>query len=142
MVLRPDGQVMGGPVINAQAVTNWSDPDGLRPCGGRWAVYKDPAEGKAVSGALVTVALPVTSTSSEHMWQPRSVCKSHIGQLASHDLVRLPDTPLHVSSTCFTPLLMQGSPHLNGAQANSWRSLCCHHQLCLSCDARGLMQCR
>ncbi|KAG5181477.1 hypothetical protein JKP88DRAFT_222337 [Tribonema minus] len=47
LVLRPDGQVVGGPVVNPTAVTSWSDPAGVRACGGRWAVYEDTAEGKA-----------------------------------------------------------------------------------------------
>jgi hypothetical protein len=44
MILRPDGQVVGGPPISVSpdVVKEWSDPGGIRSCGGRWAVYTAP----------------------------------------------------------------------------------------------------
>jgi hypothetical protein len=44
IILRPDGQVVGGPPISISpdVVKEWSDPGGIRSCGGRWAVYTAP----------------------------------------------------------------------------------------------------
>lgn len=47
VILRADGQVIGGPTVRRTPGVTWSDPEGLRPVGGRWVVYKDEQTGQA-----------------------------------------------------------------------------------------------
>lgn len=47
IILRADGQVVGGPAVRITPEVKWSDEEGLRPVGGRWAVYADEQTGRA-----------------------------------------------------------------------------------------------
>ena len=61
IILRPDGQVVGGPAISISpnVVNDWSDPDGIRSCGGRWAVYlvEDTENSDMVSGMTAFISV-------------------------------------------------------------------------------------
>lgn len=46
VILRADGQVIGGPTVRRTPDVKWSDPEGLQPVGGEWVVYKDPKNGR------------------------------------------------------------------------------------------------
>lgn len=46
LILRADGQVVGGPAVRRTPEVEWSDPEGLRPVGGHWEVYKDDETGR------------------------------------------------------------------------------------------------
>lgn len=39
LVLRADGHVVGGPTVRKTTEVEWSDPEGLKPVGGKWSVY-------------------------------------------------------------------------------------------------------
>ncbi|CAN0354890.1 unnamed protein product [Discosporangium mesarthrocarpum] len=41
IIFRADGRVVGGPSMRETPEVSWSDPEGLRPQGGAWRVYKD-----------------------------------------------------------------------------------------------------
>ena len=47
VILRADGQVIGGPTVRKTPGVAWSDPEGLRPVGGEWQVYSDAKTGRA-----------------------------------------------------------------------------------------------
>ncbi|CAN0137057.1 unnamed protein product [Ectocarpus fasciculatus] len=47
VILRADGQVVGGPTVRKTPGVEWSDPEGLQPVGGRWAIYSDKRTGRA-----------------------------------------------------------------------------------------------
>lgn len=47
LILRADGQVIGGPTVRTTPGVEWSDPEGLQPVGGEWVVYKDKNTGRA-----------------------------------------------------------------------------------------------
>lgn len=38
---------MGGPTVKNTPDVEWSDPEGLKPVGGRWGVYSDQRTGRA-----------------------------------------------------------------------------------------------
>lgn len=46
VILRADGQVIGGPTVRKTPGVAWSDPEGLRPVGGQWEVYSDKKTGR------------------------------------------------------------------------------------------------
>ncbi|CAM9488771.1 unnamed protein product [Phaeothamnion confervicola] len=59
IILRADGQIMGGPVVSRQT-TSWSDPDGLRACGGNWEVKSgDDGRSKMLMRIFLTRARDV-----------------------------------------------------------------------------------
>lgn len=43
----PDQKVVGGPTVRKTPGVEWSDPEGLQPVGGRWAVYSDKRTSRA-----------------------------------------------------------------------------------------------
>lgn len=47
IILRADGQVVGGPAVRKTPEVKWSDEEGLKPVGGRWEVYTDEQTGRA-----------------------------------------------------------------------------------------------
>ncbi|CAM9187367.1 unnamed protein product [Ectocarpus sp. 6 AP-2014] len=47
VILRADGQVVGGPTVRKTPGVEWSDPEGLQPVGGRWAIYSDKRTSRA-----------------------------------------------------------------------------------------------
>lgn len=47
IILRADGQVVGGPPVRLTPDVKWSDPEGLRPVGGSWEVYSQEETGRA-----------------------------------------------------------------------------------------------
>lgn len=46
VILRADGQVVGGPPVRQTKDVKWSDPEGLRPVGGMWEIYKHEETGR------------------------------------------------------------------------------------------------
>lgn len=46
VILRADGQVIGGPTVRQTPDVEWSDPEGLKPVGGEWVVYSDVETGR------------------------------------------------------------------------------------------------
>lgn len=40
-------QVIGGPAVRTTPGVKWSDPEGLKPVGGRWGVYSDTRTGRS-----------------------------------------------------------------------------------------------
>lgn len=40
-------QVIGGPTVRNTPGVEWSDPEGLKPVGGRWGIYSDERTGRS-----------------------------------------------------------------------------------------------